>query len=419
MRALVLAALGLTSATGFRTLLPLPHVSTNGSAHLNSSSHDVGTVTAQVLAHDAKGNISKVKDKQKSVPVQNAAVQKAKVVLKAKVATRPPWETPDDYSKTGYTKDTTPKAAKVNFGHPFPILQEPEDYDKDFVKDVDDDHGEWKVQTEYDRARLKLAKEKDDVAKALAREIMENDEYHNAQKNEHDAEEQAKRATGDADRARHEADDVKTQADGVVGPRSQAERDVESAKQTLEGCKAALEAAQARLKELQALKAGRWHRKSKADEMKKLIDDEVTKDNEDTSAKLEVEGKEKGEHDNAANSYSKEYADVERAEAELAKAAERLRQYRHGAPGADKFGVGPNGVPLPGHPDYDPLKHGHGGGPPPSSISDAAGVAGKIGGGGGAGAAGAVPGQSGASSLASSSPVLLVTSLLLIASWSA
>merc|ERR1719298_50368 len=64
--------------------------------------------------------------------------------------------------------DKRPKADALHFGHPYPVVQDSSDYDRDFVKDENSDDGSWQAQTEYDRLRHKLRKEKADIAKALA-----------------------------------------------------------------------------------------------------------------------------------------------------------------------------------------------------------------------------------------------------------
>jgi hypothetical protein len=59
--------------------------------------------------------------------------------------------------------------------HPYPIVQDSEDYDLDFVKDENSDGGEWKVQQDYDNLRGKLAAEKKLLAAAKLRDELSKD----------------------------------------------------------------------------------------------------------------------------------------------------------------------------------------------------------------------------------------------------
>merc|ERR550537_1301666 len=69
-----------------------------------------------------------------------------------------------------YPDDVRP-AVIHHFSHPYPTVQDSDRYEKDYVKDENDDGGYWKAQMEYDRVKNKLAQEKEeekelDAAKA-------------------------------------------------------------------------------------------------------------------------------------------------------------------------------------------------------------------------------------------------------------
>merc|ERR550537_1664168 len=64
-----------------------------------------------------------------------------------------------------YPDDVRP-AVIHHFSHPYPTVQDSDRYDKDYVKDENDDGGYWKAQMEYDRLKNKLAKEKKEMAQA-------------------------------------------------------------------------------------------------------------------------------------------------------------------------------------------------------------------------------------------------------------
>merc|ERR1719330_192664 len=67
-----------------------------------------------------------------------------------------------------YPDDHRPSVHKdFNFQHPFPVLQDSEDYDKDYVKDENHDGGEWQAQQRYDALRAKGAPD-DEIRRAAA-----------------------------------------------------------------------------------------------------------------------------------------------------------------------------------------------------------------------------------------------------------
>ena len=54
------------------------------------------------------------------------------------------------------------------FNHPYPAVQDSNDFDFDFVKDENSDGGRWAAQMEYDtlRSKIRAAKNKMDALKA-------------------------------------------------------------------------------------------------------------------------------------------------------------------------------------------------------------------------------------------------------------
>merc|ERR1719407_104887 len=72
-----------------------------------------------------------------------------------------------------YHGDKKPEVDVLHFNHPYPVVQDTEDFDKDFVKDENTDNGEWKAQTEYDRLRHKLLSLKKAAAEALKKKKEE------------------------------------------------------------------------------------------------------------------------------------------------------------------------------------------------------------------------------------------------------
>merc|ERR1719271_1806365 len=92
-----------------------------------------------------------------------------------------------------YPWDRRPKVDVLHFKHPYPVVQDSSEFDRDFVKDENSDNGAWKAQSEYDRLRHRLAKEKAEVAKALAAKTKAENELHDAMKREKDQVERKKK----------------------------------------------------------------------------------------------------------------------------------------------------------------------------------------------------------------------------------
>merc|ERR1712226_1828093 len=86
------------------------------------------------------------------------------------------------FFKKDYPSDNQPKADPFHFAHPYPVVQDSGDFDKDFVKDENKDNGNWEAQDKYDRLRSKLAKEKRDLAAALERKETEARELEETKK---------------------------------------------------------------------------------------------------------------------------------------------------------------------------------------------------------------------------------------------
>merc|ERR1719373_1448943 len=58
------------------------------------------------------------------------------------------------------------------FGHPYPAVQDTSDYDRDFVKDENDDGGKWQVQMDYDILRRKIREAKDRL-ESLSKDLQD------------------------------------------------------------------------------------------------------------------------------------------------------------------------------------------------------------------------------------------------------
>merc|ERR1719265_2799009 len=104
-----------------------------------------------------------------------------------------PADYPDDYQ----LKNTH---LSKNFKHPYPVVQESNVFDTDYVKDENGDNGEWKAQYEYDQTRMKLRKEKKDVDE-VAKKVHEQEEEHDLKKKVEDADKKVKEAEKDKEDA--------------------------------------------------------------------------------------------------------------------------------------------------------------------------------------------------------------------------
>jgi len=69
--------------------------------------------------------------------------------------------------------DDRPQVGTLHFKHPYPTVQDSEDFDKDFVKDENTDNGEYTAQSEYDSLRHKVTLLKQQAKVALGRKNEE------------------------------------------------------------------------------------------------------------------------------------------------------------------------------------------------------------------------------------------------------
>merc|ERR1719316_2077309 len=88
-------------------------------------------------------------------------------------------ESDNKFMKKDYPDDKRPKVIN-KFGHPYPTIQDDTRYDKDYVKDENDDGGYWKTQMEYDRLKNLLSDQKGEHQAALERAKKEQSEYEKA-----------------------------------------------------------------------------------------------------------------------------------------------------------------------------------------------------------------------------------------------
>jgi len=150
---------------------------------------------------------------------------------------------------------------------PYPKVQSPEKFDKDYVKDENADGGHWKAQMDYDTLKMKYYKQQQivtDLAKKLAAEkgeALSAEELARIKDGEKAAAENAAAAAladanaADGEVSKASADEAAAEGEHLEHPNAaiaQAEADVAAAEEHLKGCQQKLADAQARLEQVKA-----------------------------------------------------------------------------------------------------------------------------------------------------------------------
>lgn len=157
---------------------------------------------------------------------------------------------------------------------PYPKVQSPEKFDKDYVKDENADGGHWKAQMDYDTLKMKYYKQQQivqDLAKQLAaekgealsaEELARIKDGEKAAADNAAAQAAAEAAAANGDLSKANADENAAEGEHVDGDKSaavaKAEQDVIAAEAHLKDCQAALDAAKARLEEVKAQDAAKF-----------------------------------------------------------------------------------------------------------------------------------------------------------------
>jgi len=263
------------------------------------------------------------------------------------------------------------------FDHPYPAVQDSEDFDKDYVKDENSDGGMWDAHMQYDTLRSKIVKENKKLKELEEKMTKEYEDWMRA-KTEAEmgkealekAQEDVKAARGKAEAAAKRVNELEgsSQKDGtkVGGAIGQAVKDVNKEMDDLEKCKEALAEAKKRLKDVlkkkekleaaeKKVKAAKEKKakaeaeasaeaKQKAEEEEKAAakekaeaeDEEEAREEKAEAAHKEVE-KETKEASSWKKTYLKELEDVRHTEKELEEAARTLKRFRR-EPYVDKDG---------------------------------------------------------------------------------
>jgi len=141
---------------------------------------------------------------------------------------------------------------------PYPYLQNRKEYDEDYVKDENNDKGDWKAQFDYDAYRKLLADEEERARKAQEDADKEGSDEANAQKGVDDADKDAKDAQKDLDDAKNQkdgdggdgpggdglSDEEKKKLEDLANKVKEAQDNYDKALKQFEECKKQLEAAE-------------------------------------------------------------------------------------------------------------------------------------------------------------------------------
>jgi len=201
---------------------------------------------------------------------------------------------------------------KPEFGHPYPAVQDTNEFDRDYVKDENNDGGEWKAQMDYDLMRTKLSKARDDMEHAQAAREKAQDRYRQAKKKEADAMEEAGVAKDKIAKARAAAKSAEKDASDAKDATDKAEEeDIEEMRKAVEA-------------------EGKKGKAGKTDEADAKDSTEATNTGAAKSGENSKEASKTDESvdkvEAAAAKVKKEMADLEKCEKELKDAKERLNE---------------------------------------------------------------------------------------------
>uniref|UniRef100_A0A7S4SVK0 Uncharacterized protein n=1 Tax=Alexandrium monilatum TaxID=311494 RepID=A0A7S4SVK0_9DINO len=256
---------------------------------------------------------------------------------------------PDDLSPTA--------PLETDFDHPYPVVQESDKFDRDFVKDENSDRGEWQAQVEYDRLRTQMRELARQEEKARERKEELERELEAASAREKEVRDRRKQlrehgedgvkdgATGGSETEHEMKGGKETKpvqgssgkgSPGVAVDVSGATKEVEKELKDIEECKRRLAEAHAKLQAL------REEQKEVKEEERKAADSERAAEKVEAASEkeeAEAEGRRRGaqvEHEDALGAYRTERGELEDLEGRLEKAQARLLKLR--SAGVDRNG---------------------------------------------------------------------------------
>lgn len=210
------------------------------------------------------------------------------------------------------------------FDHPYPTVQDSEDYDTDFVKDENNEKGEWSAQIDYDMLKTKLQKMKAALRPLKKKMEDEKKEWLDAVEREKAAEAASNAAESNAEDAQSALGDV-----GDVSGVSGASEKVEDETSDLKKCEEELAKVKAELKKLMD-KINEAEAKADA----AAADADVAEDESEAAEKKEAEWEEKVKKEKqdvakARTAYDKKLDEFKALEKKLDVAARKLSKIRN------------------------------------------------------------------------------------------
>jgi len=210
------------------------------------------------------------------------------------------------------------------FDHPYPTVQDSEDYDRDFVRDENSEKGEWSAQMDYDMLKNKLMKEKAQLRVAKEKMDEEKLEWQGAAERERAAEAASNAAEANARDAQKALENV-GDVSGVSGVSEKVEDEIDDLKK----CEQELAKAKAELNKVMDEVA---QARAKADAA--AADADVAEDKSEAAEKRESEWEEKVKTETeqvakARNAYEKKLAEFKALEKQLDVAAHKLKAVRN------------------------------------------------------------------------------------------
>lgn len=210
------------------------------------------------------------------------------------------------------------------FDHPFPTVQDSEDYDTDFVKDENNERGEGSAQIDYDILKTKLQKMKAGLRPLKKKMEEEKKEWLDAVEREKAAEAASNAAEANAEDLQEALSDT-----GDVSGTSGAAEKVQDEVADLKKCEEELAKVKAELKKLMDKIADA---EAKADDA--AADADVAEDASEAAEKKESEWEEKVKKEKqdvakARTAYEKKLAEFKTLEKQLDVAARKLSKIRN------------------------------------------------------------------------------------------
>jgi len=232
------------------------------------------------------------------------------------------------FFKKDYPDDLRP-ASTHRFSFPFPSVQDSEDYDKDFVKDENNDGGEWKAQLEYDRLRVKLRKEQEALKRLQGKKNQDDGALKDAEDEERSAEDKWKAAQDKTKASSGKAEQAQQDLDRMNQDIPQYTNKVDGAVAGLKECEEELERARARLKALTQERDAALKQRSSADSVRKDAEKSEVSAEEGVSVSKKKTAAAQEEYDAAKKNLDKHESVIASMERQMKEAENKVRKFRH------------------------------------------------------------------------------------------